>query len=95
MKVLLVEDDRKISSFIKKGLKEQGFLVDACENGDDGYALASGQAYDVLVLDIMLPGRDGLSLAREIVHAHRGDLRLDPGPSNEVSFTLSLPCSSC
>jgi two-component system, OmpR family, response regulator len=64
MKVLLVEDDRKISSFIKKGLKEQGFLVDACENGDDGYALASEQAYDVLVLDIMLPGRDGLSILR-------------------------------
>jgi len=64
MKVLLVEDDRKISSFIKKGLKEQGFLVDACENGDDGYALASEQTYDVLVLDIMLPGRDGLSILR-------------------------------
>ena len=64
MKVLLIEDDRKISSFIKKGLKEQGFLVDACENGDDGYALASEQAYDVLVLDIMLPGRDGLSILR-------------------------------
>ncbi|MBE0557117.1 MAG: response regulator, partial [Proteobacteria bacterium] len=64
MKVLLVEDDRKIASLIKKGLKEQGFLVDACENGDDGYALASEQSYDVLVLDIMLPGRDGLSILR-------------------------------
>jgi two-component system, OmpR family, response regulator len=64
MKVLLIEDDRKISLFIKKGLKEQGFLVDACENGDDGYALATGQAYDVLILDIMLPGRDGLSILR-------------------------------
>ncbi|MBE0558713.1 MAG: DNA-binding response regulator, partial [Proteobacteria bacterium] len=39
MRVLVVEDDRKIASLIKKGLKEQGFLVDACENGDDGYAL--------------------------------------------------------
>jgi DNA-binding response OmpR family regulator len=64
MKVLLVEDDRKILSFVKKGLTEQGFVVDACENGDDGYDLASGQAYDVLVLDIMLPGRDGLSILR-------------------------------
>jgi len=64
MKVLLVEDDRKISSFIKKGLKEQGFLVDTCENGDEGYDLASEQAYDVLILDIMLPGRDGLSILR-------------------------------
>jgi len=64
MKVLLVEDDRKILSFIKKGLKEQGFVVETCENGDDGYKLASEQAYDVLVLDIMLPGRDGLSILR-------------------------------
>ena len=64
MKILLVEDDRKILSFVKKGLKEQGFLVDACDNGDDGYDLATGQAYDVLVLDIMLPGRDGLSILR-------------------------------
>ncbi len=64
MKVLLVEDDLKIASFVKKGLKEQGFTVDSCENGDDGYALASSQAYDVLLLDIMLPGRDGLSVLR-------------------------------
>jgi two-component system, OmpR family, response regulator len=64
MKVLLIEDDRKISSFIKKGLKEHGFLVDTCENGDAGYALATGQAYDLLILDIMLPGRDGLSILR-------------------------------
>jgi two-component system, OmpR family, response regulator len=64
MKVLLVEDDRKILSFVRKGLKEQGFVVDVCENGDDGYALASEQAYDVLILDIMLPGRDGLSILR-------------------------------
>jgi len=45
MKVLLVEDDLKILSFVKKGLKEQGFIVDSCDNGDDGYDLASGQAY--------------------------------------------------
>jgi two-component system, OmpR family, response regulator len=64
MKVLLVEDDRKILFFIKKGLKEQGFLVDTCENGDEGYDLACEQAYDVLILDIMLPGRDGLSILR-------------------------------
>jgi two-component system, OmpR family, response regulator len=64
MKVLLIEDDRKIASFIKKGLKEQGFTVDSCDNGNDGYDLASGQAYDVILLDIMLPGRDGLSILR-------------------------------
>lgn len=64
MKVLLVEDDRKILSFIKKALKEQGFVVETCENGDEGYDLASEQAYDVIILDIMLPGRDGLSILR-------------------------------
>jgi DNA-binding response OmpR family regulator len=64
MKILVVEDDRKILSFIKKGLREQGFLVDECENGDDGYDLASRNAYDAIVLDIMLPGRDGLSILR-------------------------------
>lgn len=64
MKVLIVEDDRKILSFIKKALKEQGFVVDSCENGNEGYDLATQQAYDVLILDIMLPGRDGLSILR-------------------------------
>jgi len=66
MKVLLVEDDRKIASFVKKGLKEQGFLVDTCEDGNEGYSRAVGQAYDVIILDIMLPGRDGLSILRQI-----------------------------
>jgi DNA-binding response OmpR family regulator len=64
MKVLLVEDDRKIASFVKKGLKEQGLIVDSCADGDEGYYLATTQAYDVIVLDIMLPGRDGLSILR-------------------------------
>ena len=64
MKVLLVEDDKKIGSFVKKGLKEQGFVVDVCEDGDQGFAQAAGAAYDVIVLDIMLPGRDGLSILR-------------------------------
>jgi two-component system, OmpR family, response regulator len=64
MKALLIEDDRKITSFVKKALKEHGFVVETCDNGDDGYALASGQVYDVILLDIMLPGRDGLSILR-------------------------------
>lgn len=66
MRVLFVEDDRKIISFVKKGLKEQGFVVDVCEDGDEGYALAVGQAYDVILLDIMLPGRDGLTILRQL-----------------------------
>lgn len=66
MKVLLVEDDGKIASFVKRGLKEQGFIVDTCGNGDEGYERAAGQKYDVIVLDIMLPGRDGLSVLRQL-----------------------------
>ncbi len=66
MKVLLVEDDRKIASFVKKGLKEAGFVVDYSDNGDEGYLLSTTQAYDVILLDIMLPGRDGLSILRNL-----------------------------
>ncbi len=66
MKVLLIEDDGKIASFVQKGLGEQGFVVDASDDGDEGYHLATTQAYDVIVLDIMLPGRDGLSILRNL-----------------------------
>jgi DNA-binding response OmpR family regulator len=66
MKVLVVEDDRKIASFIQKGLKEQGCIVEVCGDGNEGYNRATRQAYDVIVLDIMLPGRDGLSILRSL-----------------------------
>ena len=66
MHVLLVEDDPKISSFVVKGLKEQGFVVDSCADGDDGFSRAITCAYDVILLDIMLPGRDGLSILRNL-----------------------------
>ena len=64
MKVLVVEDEKKIASFVKKGLTEAGFNIELAHNGDDGWRLATMQAYDALVLDIMLPGRDGLSILR-------------------------------
>lgn len=66
MIILLIEDDRKIASFVKKGLMEQGFVVETCDDGDEGYAFAISRAYDVIVLDIMLPGRDGLSILRNL-----------------------------
>jgi DNA-binding response OmpR family regulator len=66
MKILLVEDDRKIASFVKKGLKEQGFTVEYSGDGDEGFHLAATQVYDAIVLDIMLPGRDGLSILRNL-----------------------------
>jgi len=62
MNVLVVEDEKKIASFIEKGLSEQGFTVDVSHHGDEGFELAMSGRYDVIALDIMLPGRDGLSL---------------------------------
>ena len=66
MKILVVEDDRKLGGFLRKGLEARGFVVDFCDNGDDAYTLATTRSYDALVLDIMLPGRDGLSILRNL-----------------------------
>jgi DNA-binding response OmpR family regulator len=66
VKVLVIEDEKKIASFLRKGLEAQGFVVDHATNGDEGYALATTRPYDALVLDIMLPGRDGLSILRNL-----------------------------
>lgn len=66
VKVLVVEDEKKVAAFIKKGLTERGFAVDVAHRGDDGYELARMKPYDVLVLDIMLPGRDGLSILKNL-----------------------------
>jgi len=66
MRVLIVEDERKIAGFVRQGLEEQGFVVEVCGDGDEAYTLATTRAYDVLVLDIMLPGRDGLSILKNL-----------------------------
>jgi DNA-binding response OmpR family regulator len=66
VKVLVVEDEKKIASLIRKGLEARGFIVDVVHDGTDGYALALSRPYDALVLDIMLPGRDGLSILRQL-----------------------------
>lgn len=66
MKILVVEDEKKIASFVKKGLTEAGFTVAVEHNGDDGYRRAAHESFDALVLDIMLPGRDGLSILRSL-----------------------------
>jgi len=55
MRILLVEDDRDVARFIKKGLKENSFSVDIAENGEDGLYLATQEEYDLIILDIMLP----------------------------------------
>jgi len=66
VKILVVEDDKKLGGFLRKGLQARGFVVDFCDHGDEGYALATTRSYDALVLDIMLPGRDGLSILRQL-----------------------------
>jgi DNA-binding response OmpR family regulator len=66
VKVLLVEDDPKIASFVVKGLEAQGFVVDASQHGDEGCTAALERPYDVILLDIMVPGRDGLSILRQV-----------------------------
>jgi two-component system, OmpR family, response regulator len=66
VKILIIEDEKKIASFVRKGLEAQGFVVDVSLHGDEGYTLATTRPYDVLVLDIMLPGRDGLSILRNL-----------------------------
>jgi two-component system OmpR family response regulator len=66
MRILVVEDDKKIASFLARGLKEAGFAVDQAENGEDGLRLALAHPYDTAVMDLMLPKLDGLSLIEEL-----------------------------
>lgn len=66
MRILVVEDDRKIASFIVKGLQQAGFAVDHAENGEDGLDLVLTVPYDAAIVDIMLPRLDGLSLIGEM-----------------------------
>jgi len=66
VKVLIIEDEKKIASFVRKGLEAHGFVVEVSQNGDEGFALAVSRPYDVAVLDIMLPGKDGLSILRNL-----------------------------
>jgi len=65
MRVLVVEDEKKTASFIRKALQAEGFAVDVCHNGDEALGAPGVTPYDAIVLDVMLPGRDGLSLLRQ------------------------------
>ena len=70
MRILLVEDERKIRESLKQGLVEQCYAVDTADNSDDGLHWALNFAYDVIMLDIMLPGKDGLTVCRELRDRH-------------------------
>src|SRR3954469_20111458 len=66
MRVLVVEDEKKTAAFIRKALQAEGFAVDVCHNGEEAWSAARHTPFDAIVLDIMLPGRDGLSLLRQL-----------------------------
>lgn len=72
MKILVAEDEPRLASFVTRGLEEQGFVVDTCHRGDEALTLAATRDYDALVLDIMMPGRDGLSVLRQLRQAGNG-----------------------
>lgn len=66
MKILVVEDEKKVSSFIKRGLEEEKYEVDAAFDGEEGLAMAMNGQYDLIILDWMLPKRDGIAVLKEL-----------------------------
>ncbi len=106
MKVLLVEDDVKIAAAVRRGLQAEGFSVEVSLDGDDGLWRATEGAYDLIVLDIMLPGRNGYQLCADLrragdwtpilmLTAKDGDLdeaeALDTGADDFLSKPFSFP----
>jgi heavy metal response regulator len=66
MRILVIEDEVKIAQFVKRGLKEEGYAVDVANDGEEGHFLLSSNDYDIIILDLMLPKIDGLTLCRTL-----------------------------
>lgn len=66
MRILVIEDEKKIADFIKRGLKEEGYAVDVSHDGENGLFLAKTNDYDLILLDLMLPRIDGLTLCKKL-----------------------------
>ena len=106
MKLLLVEDDKKIATAVKRGLEAQGFTVEVAWDGSDGFWLASEGSHDLLILDILLPGRNGYQICGDLrsagnwtpilmLTAKDGDLdeadALDTGADDYLTKPFSFP----
>jgi len=66
MRILVVEDEKKVASFIQRGLEEEEFTVDVAHDGEEGVTMAGSVSYDLILMDVMLPKKDGLTAIREI-----------------------------
>jgi len=66
MRILVVEDEKKVARFIQQGLEEEHYAVDVVHDGSQGYAMAESEKYDAIVLDVMLPGKDGITFTRDL-----------------------------
>jgi DNA-binding response OmpR family regulator len=66
MKILIVEDEHRIANTIKKGLEQEHYVVDVAYDGIEGFDLASSEPYDLIILDLILPGRDGMTICRDL-----------------------------
>lgn len=66
MRILIIEDEKKVAGFLKNGLKEEGYAVDDAYDGQAGFDLAVENEYDMIILDLMLPGLDGITLCKKL-----------------------------
>jgi two-component system OmpR family response regulator len=70
MRILIVEDEKRVAQFLKKGFSEQQFVVDVAEDGERGTTLALSEPYDAIILDVMLPKKSGIAILRDIRKVH-------------------------
>ena len=92
MKILLIEDDREAASYLIQALDEAGHVTHHATDGETGYAMASGMDYDVLIVDRMLPRRDGLSIV-ESLRAEDDKTPFSSSPRSAKSTTASPACA--
>ena len=76
MKILVIEDEKKTADYLKKGLTENGYIVDVCADGEEGLQVAKSADYDLILLDVMLPKRDGWSVITELRRSGKQTLTL-------------------